>query len=115
MQIETIKLFLDNGFAILASVSLFVVLVWIIKKQNFLVEQQRRESQENIKQMAEISIQFAKSIDGITDEFHNYIQKSLTNSETILENTNTIKQTTNLIFDELKMTRELIKAKKNIK
>lgn len=115
MQVETIKLFLDNGFAILASVGLFIVLVWIIKKQNSLVEQQRKESQENIKQMADISIQFAKSIDAITDEFHNYVHKSLTNSETILENTNTIKQTTNLIFDELKNTKELIKVKKNIK
>lgn len=114
MEIQTIKLFLDNGFAILASVSLFTVLVWIVKKQNSLVEQQRKESQENIKQMAEISIQFAKSVDAITDEFHEYVQKSLANSEVILNNTNDIKLTANIIYEEIKNTKELIKSKRSI-
>jgi hypothetical protein len=111
---EVVKLLIDNGFATLSSAALFICLVWVVKKQAQVVDIQREQSQKNLEKMAEMSLQFAKSVDAITYEFHSFIENSSSKQAQILSNTEKIDNKTDFIINQANSIINLVKSKKTI-
>jgi Na+/phosphate symporter len=88
-DVNTIKALLDNGFGILMSIILTVILFFIIRKTTKYIEDRERLHQENIQHLFNrfivLSEKNAEAINRITDSFELFVQNQIGKNDIIIK------------------------------